>query len=81
MMRAPRLRSRVVRCNVEAQASATRPADPCHAAGDRQPMQATPMTRRCEPRDVAETAMSPCSPAARFVTGQAIAVDGGFTVW
>lgn len=44
-------------------------------------MQATPMARLGEPRDVAETVMWLCSPAARFVTGQAIAVDGGFTVW
>ncbi|WP_175852850.1 glucose 1-dehydrogenase [Burkholderia anthina] len=44
-------------------------------------MQATPMARLGEPRDIAETVMWLCSPAARFVTGQAIAVDGGFTVW
>ncbi|VWC88819.1 short-chain dehydrogenase [Burkholderia lata] len=43
--------------------------------------QATPMARLGEPRDIAETVMWLCSPAARFVTGQAIAVDGGFTVW
>ncbi|WP_175839755.1 SDR family NAD(P)-dependent oxidoreductase [Burkholderia arboris] len=44
-------------------------------------MQATPMARLGEPRDIAETVMWLCSPAARFVTGQSIAVDGGFTVW
>ncbi|ABB11520.1 SDR family NAD(P)-dependent oxidoreductase [Burkholderia lata] len=43
--------------------------------------QATPMARLGEPRDIAETVIWLCSPAARFVTGQAIAVDGGFTVW
>ncbi|VWB99837.1 short-chain dehydrogenase [Burkholderia lata] len=43
--------------------------------------QATPMARLGEPRDIAETVMWLCSPAARFVTGQAIAIDGGFTVW
>ncbi|WP_269501020.1 SDR family NAD(P)-dependent oxidoreductase [Burkholderia sp. IMCC1007] len=44
-------------------------------------VQATPMARLGEPRDIAETVMWLCSPAARFVTGQAVAVDGGFTVW
>ncbi|MCA3778815.1 MAG: glucose 1-dehydrogenase [Burkholderia sp.] len=44
-------------------------------------MQATPMARLGEPRDIAETVMWLCSPAARFVTGQSIAVDGGFIVW
>ncbi|MDR0244085.1 MAG: glucose 1-dehydrogenase [Burkholderia sp.] len=44
-------------------------------------VQATPMARLGEPRDIAETVMWLCSPAARFVTGQSIAVDGGFTVW
>ena len=43
--------------------------------------QATPMARLGEPRDIAETVMWLCSPATRFVTGQAIAVDGGFIVW
>ncbi|VWC05047.1 SDR family NAD(P)-dependent oxidoreductase [Burkholderia lata] len=43
--------------------------------------QATPMARLGEPRDIAETVLWLCSPAARFVTGQAIAIDGGFTVW
>ncbi|WP_341774819.1 SDR family oxidoreductase [Burkholderia contaminans] len=33
-----------------------------------------------EPRGIAETVTWLRSPAARFVTGQAIAVDGGFTV-
>ncbi|RKU05121.1 short chain dehydrogenase [Burkholderia sp. Nafp2/4-1b] len=43
--------------------------------------QATPMARLGEPRDIADTVMWLCSPAARFVTGQALAVDGGFTAW
>ncbi|NIE55363.1 MULTISPECIES: SDR family oxidoreductase [unclassified Burkholderia] len=34
-----------------------------------------------EPRDIAETVTWLCSRAARCVTGQAIPVDGGFTVW
>ncbi|WP_041490753.1 SDR family oxidoreductase [Burkholderia cepacia] len=40
-----------------------------------------PTARLGEPRDIAETVMWLCSPAARFVTGQALAVDGRFTVW
>jgi len=44
-------------------------------------MQATPMARLGEPRDIADRVMWLCSPAARFVTGQALAVDGGFTAW
>lgn len=55
-----------------------RPENRQHIA---QLMQATPMARLGEPADVAETVMWLCSPAARFVTGQAIAIDGGFTAW
>ncbi|MCA8251830.1 SDR family oxidoreductase [Burkholderia sp. AU31624] len=33
-----------------------------------------------EPRDIAEPVTWLCSPAARFVTGQALAGDGEFTV-
>ncbi|MEM5427705.1 glucose 1-dehydrogenase [Cupriavidus oxalaticus] len=42
---------------------------------------ATPMQRLGEPADIAGTVMWLCSPGAGFVTGQAIAVDGGFTIW
>ncbi|WP_373376143.1 SDR family NAD(P)-dependent oxidoreductase [Cupriavidus nantongensis] len=42
---------------------------------------ATPMQRLGEPADIASAVMWLCSPGASFVTGQAIAVDGGFTVW
>jgi NAD(P)-dependent dehydrogenase (short-subunit alcohol dehydrogenase family) len=43
--------------------------------------QATPMGHLGKPADIAGTVMWLCSPGAAFVTGQAIAVDGGFTVW
>ncbi|SFR90264.1 glucose 1-dehydrogenase [Sphingomonas jatrophae] len=43
--------------------------------------QATPMGKLGEPRDIAEAVLWLCSPAAKFVTGQALVIDGGFTVW
>lgn len=39
----------------------------------------TPMQRLGVPQDIAQTVLWLCSPAARFLTGQAIAVDGGYT--
>lgn len=44
-------------------------------------MQATPMARLGKPADIASAVMWLCSPGAAFVTGQSIAVDGGFTTW
>lgn len=40
----------------------------------------TPLGRIGEPEEVAATAIFLCLPAAGFITGQCIAVDGGFTV-
>jgi len=37
----------------------------------------TPMRRRCAPADVADVCALLCSNEARFVTGQAVSVDGG----
>src|SRR6266550_321632 len=37
----------------------------------------TPMRRRCTPADVADVCALLCSDEARFVTGQAVSVDGG----
>lgn len=42
---------------------------------------ATPMGRLGEPDDIASAVMWLCSPASRFVTGQALTIDGGFTAW
>ncbi|GBF97432.1 hypothetical protein Rsub_09598 [Raphidocelis subcapitata] len=40
----------------------------------------TPMGRLAEPEDVAGVAAFLCSPAAAYVTGQTLAVDGGYSV-
>lgn len=42
---------------------------------------ATPMGRLGVPREIADAVIWLCSPEASFVTGQSLAVDGGFTVW
>ncbi len=44
-------------------------------------MQATPMGRLGEPHDIADAVVWLCSPQAGFITGQALTIDGGFTVW
>ncbi len=40
----------------------------------------TPMYKIGEPEDVASLAVFLCLPAARYITGQCIAVDGGITI-
>jgi len=41
----------------------------------------TPTGRLGLPADVADAVLLLCSPEARFVTGQALAVDGGYATW
>ena len=41
----------------------------------------TPMGKVGDPEDVASLAAYLCMPAAKFITGQCISVDGGFTVY
>lgn len=40
----------------------------------------TPLTRVAEPNEVSSLVAFLCMPAASYITGQTIAVDGGFTV-
>jgi Tropinone reductase 1 len=40
----------------------------------------TPMRKIGEPEDVAAAVAFLCMPAASYITGQCLAVDGGFTV-
>ncbi|CAN7036208.1 unnamed protein product [Brassica rapa subsp. trilocularis] len=40
----------------------------------------TPLGRACEPREVASLVTFLCLPAASYITGQTICIDGGFTV-
>ncbi|MDH4039160.1 MAG: SDR family oxidoreductase [Gammaproteobacteria bacterium] len=44
------------------------------------PARRTPPLGRCEPRDIAAAVCFFATPAARYITNQVIAVDGGFTV-
>jgi NAD(P)-dependent dehydrogenase (short-subunit alcohol dehydrogenase family) len=39
----------------------------------------TPLGRLAEPEEIADMAVSLCAPSARFVTGQIVAIDGGWT--
>lgn len=41
----------------------------------------TPMGRLGAPREIADAVVWLCSDQASFITGQALTVDGGFTVW
>ncbi|ESQ36156.1 hypothetical protein EUTSA_v10009420mg [Eutrema salsugineum] len=40
----------------------------------------TPLGRACEPREVASLVTFLCLPAASYITGQTICIDGGYTV-
>lgn len=40
----------------------------------------TPLKRVAEPEDVSSLIAFLCMPAASYITGQTISVDGGFTV-
>ena len=44
-------------------------------------LQITPMARRAEPGEMAHVALFLASDESSFVTGQAIAADGGLTAW
>lgn len=44
-------------------------------------MEMTPMGRCGEPAEIASAALFLASPAASYVTGAILAVDGGYTVW
>jgi NAD(P)-dependent dehydrogenase (short-subunit alcohol dehydrogenase family) len=52
-----------------------------NAAGWQAAAKATPLGRIAEPDDVAALIAFLLSPAARHITGQTIAVDGGLSLW
>ncbi|GMY14493.1 tropinone reductase homolog isoform X2 [Fagus crenata] len=56
-------------------------ADPDHHAKEYiQPMMRTPLGRLAEPNEISSVVAFLCLPAASYITGQVICVDGGYTV-
>ena len=55
--------------------------NPANLAAMEQLRMATPMQRLGTPDHIAETVLWLCSPGAAYMTGQAITVDGGYTLW
>ena len=55
--------------------------NPANLAAMEQLRRATPMQRLGTPDHIAETVLWLCSPGAAYMTGQAITVDGGYTLW
>jgi NAD(P)-dependent dehydrogenase (short-subunit alcohol dehydrogenase family) len=49
--------------------------------GEQQVVDHTPAGRWAEPGDIADAVVLLCAPGARFVTGQALVVDGGYSVF
>lgn len=57
------------------------PQDPDHHAKEYiQPMMRTPLGRLAEPNEISSVVAFLCLPAASYITGQVICVDGGYTV-
>ncbi len=51
------------------------------AVGEQQVVDHTPAGRWALPEDIADAVVLLCAPGARFVTGQALVVDGGYAVY
>ncbi|KAJ0027439.1 hypothetical protein Pint_35365 [Pistacia integerrima] len=62
-------------------ATRTKPIDPNHAASEayKRIIAHTPMARLAEPNDISSLVSFLCMPAASYITGQVIVVDGGYT--
>lgn len=54
---------------------------PANAAAMEQLRQMTPMQRLGEPDDIADIVLWLCSGGAKYMTGQALTINGGFSVW
>ena len=56
-------------------------ADPIGARIVEGAIRATPMRRVARPEEIAGAVVFLCSPAAAFITGQVLSVNGGVAMW